>query len=66
MDISEESLIKPRIGAITANDILITKLLKESTVALLSDVEFILIRFLSLGVIIPLNRYIKIINIKPK
>jgi hypothetical protein len=63
---SKESVINPSIGAIIANDILITKLLSESTVALLSEVELRLIRFLKFGVITPLKRYIKIINIRPK
>ena len=34
-------------------------------VALLSEVEFIFIRFLKLGVIIPLIKYINTIKIKP-
>ena len=58
--------MNPKIGAINANEILITKLLKERTVALLSEVEFIFIRFLKLGVIIPLIKYINTIKIKLK
>ena len=58
-------MIYPRNGAVKANDNLIIKLLNDSTVALLSDVVLIFIRFLKCGVIIPLNKYTNAIKNKP-
>ena len=53
------------MGTVNENDNLIIKLLNESTVALLSDVVLIFIRFLKCGVIMPLNKYTNAIKNKP-
>ena len=49
------SAISPKIGAIIANEILSIKLLTDITVALIFDLVFRLIWFLSIGVTIPLK-----------
>ena len=46
----------PKIGAHIANDILIIKLLIDSTVARLLDVVFLLMALRRIGVTIPLKK----------